>query len=66
MANADGRLWNVDRWTIYTLQRRFPNQKFPQGSYKHGWGDYVNLSPAQRRRCKKKMRKNNDYSIGIS
>jgi hypothetical protein len=65
MANADGRLFNVDRWTIYTLQRLYPNKRSNQ-AYKSWRGYHLDtLTPKQYRRMKKKMNKNEDYSIGL-
>jgi hypothetical protein len=65
MANRDGRLFNVDRWTIYTLQRLYLNKRYGKHHYSYGWGDHLPLTPAQRRRCLKNMHKHNDYSIGM-
>ena len=65
MSNADGRLFNVDRWTIYTLQRLRPNKRY-RARYVTWAGTHLPLTPAQRRRCVKKMRKHNDYSIGVA
>lgn len=65
MANADGRLFNVDRWTIYTLQRLYPNTP-NHVTYRKWCGNMVVLTPAQYRRMKKKMLKNDDYSVGLT
>lgn len=58
-------LSNSDRWTIYTLQRLFPNTKFGKHHYSYGWGDHLPMTPKQLRRAKKKAFRNNDWSIGI-
>jgi len=64
MANQDGRLFNVDRWTIYTLQRLRPNKHY-KGRYVTWSGNHLRLTPAQYRRMKKKMNKNEDHSLGL-
>ncbi len=67
MASRDGRLFNVDRWTIYTLQRLYPNQHFKGRKFRISFSaEHLPMTPKQRRRCLKKMRKHNDYSIGVS
>ena len=69
MANRDGKLFNVDRWTIYTLQRLKPNKRYSKRAGLRGYpyysGEHLPLTPAQYRRMKKKMNKNEDYSIGL-
>lgn len=62
MANRDGRLFNVDRAQIYTLQRLFPNRRLPKNLYR-GNGFWMTFTPAQRKRMMKKMHKNNDFSL---
>lgn len=54
-------MFNVDRWTTYTRQKLMN-----QGYYSKIWeGRYFDMTPKQIRRCKKKMRKNGDTSIGV-
>lgn len=55
-------MFNVDRWTIYSRQKFIA-----RGFYSKIWksGKMSDMTPAQIRRCKKKMRKNNDTSIGV-
>lgn len=65
MANADGKLFNVDRWVIYTLQKRYTNKR-NKWHYSQWSGAYLPPTPKQLRRMLKKMRKNQDYSIGIT
>lgn len=56
-------MFNVDRWAYYTAQKLNPN------NYHHrqllATGFMPNMTPAQLRRCKKKARRRNDWSIGL-
>lgn len=51
-------VFNVDRWMSYSRQKLHLPSRFAVTAKK--------VTPAQRRRMVKKMRKNQDYSIGIT
>lgn len=66
MPNMDGRLFNVDRWTIYTLQKLYPKRRQVRSLYLTWGGTHLEPTPRQFRRMRKKMFKNQDYSIVLT
>jgi hypothetical protein len=57
-------IFNVDRWANYSMQRWITNG-VPNPLNKLASENWVQMTPAQMRRCKKKARKNLDDSIGL-
>jgi hypothetical protein len=57
---AKGRMFNVDRWLHYSRQRKIAQGNFAAGLY----GAQFDVTPAQRRRIKKKANRMSDKSVG--
>lgn len=53
-------LYNIDRWMLYSKQKRNQSGDHSPNLY----GGLTKITPAQRRRMKKKANKNRDDSIG--
>lgn len=53
-------MFNVDRWMYYSCQ------KLKVKGYKFNLIAMPEMTSRQMRRCRKKARKNNDYSIGMT